>query len=136
MGCPSFVIIGNTLTFSIATHDPDTGVLTDADAAPAYRVYEDLTTTAIANGTMTLMVDAGGAGNTTGFYQATLTCDVATGYEDGKTYTVYIEATVGTDQGGITYAFAAYTGGLPADVQYVNSVELTGDGSATPWGPA
>ena len=43
MGCPSFVIIGKTLTFSIATHDPDTGVLTDASAVPDYWVYEDET---------------------------------------------------------------------------------------------
>lgn len=134
MGCPSFVIIGNTLTFSITSHDPDTGVVTDASST-AYRVYEDLTTTVIASGSMTLMVDAGGAGNTTGFYQTTLTCSAANGYEHGKTYTIYIEATVDSDKGAITYAFTAYDY-LPSDVLYVNSTQLTGDGSATPWGPA
>ena len=41
MGCPSDVYLGQNLKFSITTHDPDTGVLTDADAAPAYRIYED-----------------------------------------------------------------------------------------------
>ena len=40
MGCPSQVELGQTLVFSCTTHDPDTGVLTDADAVPSYRVYE------------------------------------------------------------------------------------------------
>jgi len=103
MGCPSEVYISDSLVFSITTHDPDTGVLTDADAAPAYRVYEDETGTAILTGTMAKLDDA----NTTGFYTESITCTAANGFENGKTYTVYIEATVDSDKGGIAYAFKA-----------------------------
>lgn len=131
MGCPSFVIIGNNLKFSVTTHDPDTGILTDADGAPSYRVYEDETATAILTGTMATL----DAGNTTGFYTELIACTAANGFENGKTYTIYIEATVDGDTGGISYEFTAYDY-LPSDVLYVNSVRLKGDGSSTPWGPA
>jgi hypothetical protein len=105
MGCPSEVNIGDNLVFGVCTHDPDTGVLTDADSVPTYRVYEDETGTAILNGSMAKLDDA----NTTGFYTETLTCTAANGFEDGKTYTVYIEATVDSDTGGISYGFKAKT---------------------------
>ena len=55
MGCQSQVILGANLTFTITTHDPDTGELTDADAAPSYRVYEDETAVPILTGTMALL---------------------------------------------------------------------------------
>lgn len=101
MGCQTSVILGNNLTFTITTHDPDTGVLTDADAAPAYRVYEDETAGAILNGTMATL----DAGNTTGFYSEQIACTTGNGFEVGKSYNVYIEATVDTDTGGISYGF-------------------------------
>lgn len=117
MGCPAFVIIGNTITFSITTHDPDTGVLTDADAVPDYWIYENETGVSINANTpladvMAKLDDA----HTTGFYTKTITCSTANGYEDGKTYTIYIEATVDADKGGMAYAFTAYTqlGGITA----------------------
>ena len=103
MGCPSAVEIGDNLVFSITTHDPDTGVLTDADSAPSYRVYEDETGTAILNGSMAKLDDA----NTTGFYTESIACTSGNGFEDGKSYTIYIEATVDSDTGGISYAFKA-----------------------------
>lgn len=103
MGCPSEVFIGDTLVFSICTHDPDTGILTDADDFPSYRVYEDETGTAILNGVMAKLDDA----NTTGFYTESITCSAGNGFEAGKTYTIYIEATVDSDTGGICYAFKA-----------------------------
>ncbi|MHC4354545.1 MAG: hypothetical protein ACYS0H_17715 [Planctomycetota bacterium] len=101
MGCPAQVVLGKTLKFSIATHDPDTGVLTDAGSAPTYRVYEDETATPILTGSMAKLDDA----NTTGFYTEIITCSAANGFEHYKTYTVYIEATVDSDKGGITYDF-------------------------------
>ena len=101
MGCQSEVEIGQNLTFSITTHDPDTGVLTDADAAPTYRIYEDETGTAILNGSMAKLDDA----NTTGFYTEQVACTVANGFEDDKSYMIYIEATVDSDTGGICYGF-------------------------------
>lgn len=106
MGCPASAEIGDNLVFSICTHDPDTGVLTDADSAPAYRIYEDETSTAILTGTMALLDTA----NTTGFYTESIACSVANGFEAGKTYTIYITATVDSDTGGIAYAFKAVSG--------------------------
>lgn len=103
MGCPSEVIIGDNLVFSITTHDPDTGVLTDADAPPSYRIYEDETAVAILTGDMAKLDDA----NTTGFYTELIACTTANGFETGKTYSIYIEATVDGDTGGITFGFKA-----------------------------
>lgn len=103
MGCPAEVFIGDNLVFSVTTHDPDTGVLTDADAVPSYRVYEDETAAAILTGTMAKLDD----GNTTGFYTESIACTTENGFEDGKTYTIYIAATVDSDTGGICYGFKA-----------------------------
>jgi hypothetical protein len=103
MGCPSEVFIGDNLVFSMCTHDPTSGVLTDAASAPTYRVYEDETGTAILTGEMAKLDDD----NTTGFYTESIACTTANGFEDGKTYTVYIQATVDGDQGGIAYGFKA-----------------------------
>ena len=105
MGCPTEVYIGEYFTFSVTTHDPDTGVLTDADAVPHYHIYEDEIAVAILGGDMAKLDDA----NTTGFYTERLACSSANGFDNGKTYTVYIEATVDGDKGGITYAFQAHT---------------------------
>lgn len=105
MGCPAEVEIGSNLVFSICCHDPDTGVLTDADGAPAYRVYEDETATPILTGTMAVLDTV----NTTGFYTESIACTTANGFENGKTYTIYITATVDSDTGGIAYGFKAYT---------------------------
>ena len=105
MGCQGTVEIGDNLVFSVCTHDPDTGALTDADAAPAYRIYEDETATAILSGTMAIL----DTGNTTGFYTEIIACTTANGFEDGKTYSIYISATVDSDTGGICYGFRAVT---------------------------
>lgn len=144
MGCQASVVIGNNLTFSVCTHEPDTGVLTDADAAPDYRVYEDETAVAILTGSMASLDGV----NTTGFYTEQIACSVANGFENGKSYTIYIEATVDGDTGGISYGFTAVT--LGADVwsavaestlTYAEVVrialavlagESTGGGTATP----
>ena len=103
MGCPSEVVVGDNLVFSVVSHDPDTGVLTDATGVPAYRVYEDETETPILTGNMAKLDDD----NTTGFYTELIGCTAANGFESGKTYTIFIKATVDTDEGGITYAFKA-----------------------------
>ena len=101
MGCQAQVTLGNNLTFSITTHDPDTGVLTDADAAPAYRIYGDETAVAILTGTMAILDNA----NTTGFYSEQVACTTANGFEVHKSYNIYIQATVDGDTGGISYGF-------------------------------
>lgn len=108
MGCQATVTLGNNLTFTVTTHDPDTGAITDADSAPTYRVYEDETSTPILTGSMAKLDDA----NTTGFYSEQIACTTANGFESGKSYNIYIEATVDSDTGGISYGFTvigAYT---------------------------
>jgi len=105
MGCPNEVQIGDSLVFSVCCHDPDTGILTDADSSPSYRVYENETATPILTGTMAKLDDA----NTTGFYTESLACTAANGFDNAKTYTIYITATVDGDTGGTAYNFKAYT---------------------------
>ena len=108
MGCPSEVIIGENLTFSVCTHAPGTSILTDADAVPDYWIYEDETGVSINANTpladvMAKLDDA----HTTGFYTETIACTAGNGFEAGKTYTIYIEATVGGVKGGVSYGFKA-----------------------------
>lgn len=103
MGCPAEVQIGDNLVFSITTHNATTGVLTDADSLPTYRLYEDETTTPILTGSMAKLDDT----NTIGCYSESIACTAANGFENGKNYTVYISATVSTITGGITYSFKA-----------------------------
>jgi hypothetical protein len=94
-------MIDDSLVFSICTHDPDTGVLTDADSAPSYRIYDGETASPILTGTMAKLDDA----NTTGFYTESIAVTTGNGFAKGGTYTVYIEATVDSDTGGIAYGF-------------------------------
>ena len=101
MGCPSNVVIGDNLVFSVCTHDPDTGALTDADAAPVYRVYEDEDPVPILTGILAKLDDL----NTVGFYTESIACTALAGFEEGKSYTIYVKATVDDDPGGITFAF-------------------------------
>lgn len=110
MGCQTTVSLGDNLTFSITCHDPDTGVLTDASSDPIWRLYENEVTTPILTGTMAKLDDA----NTTGFYTELVACTAANGFETGKSYTIYIEATVDSDTGGISFAFVVET--IAADV--------------------
>ena len=123
MGCPAEVYIGDNLTFSICCHDPDTGVLTDASST-LYYVYEDENGTDILTGTLAKLDDAA----TTGFYTETIACTVANGFEVGKTYTVYIEATVDSDKGGICYSFKtnALTAAIAAKLSLSANTIVTG----------
>lgn len=82
--------IDDLLTFTVQTQVFATGVATDADAAPAYRVFEDETGTPIINGSMALLDSA----NTNGFYSEQITLSAANGFEKGKSYSIRIEATV------------------------------------------
>ena len=101
MGCQKKVASGDYLTFGICCHDPGTGVLTDADSAPTYRVYKEEGATPILGGNLSKLDDA----NTTGFYTAKISCTQRNGFQVGKPCTIYIEATVGSDTGGMCYGF-------------------------------
>lgn len=92
--------IDGLLTFAANTH-ATTGAATDADAVPAYRVYEDETGTAILTGNMAKLDDA----NTIGFYSEQITLSAANGFEVGKSYTIYISAAVSSVTGTLSHAF-------------------------------
>jgi len=124
MGCPSVIELEKNCVFSICTHDPDTGVLTDADAAPAYRVYEEETDPPILTGEMAKLDDD----DTTGFYTESIACTAANGFEVGKSYTVYIQATVDSDTGGICYGFTITGDGTDID----NILSLLDDARSEP----
>lgn len=82
--------VDDLLTFTVNTHDVATGAGTDADSVPSYRVYEDETGTAILTGNMAKLDDT----NTVGFYSEQITLSAANGFEVGKSYSIYITATV------------------------------------------
>jgi hypothetical protein len=93
--------IDDYLTFYANTHRWDTGVATDADVVPPYRVYEDETATAIATGNMALL----DTGNTEGFYSERLQLLAATGFEKGKQYGIYISKTVNSVETTVHHTF-------------------------------
>lgn len=92
--------IDDALTFACNTHAP-TGAATDADSVPTYRVYEDETGTPILTGSMAKLDDT----NTTGFYSEQISLSAANGFKVGKSYTVYIAATVSSVAATMHHAF-------------------------------
>lgn len=128
MGCPSEVILEESLDFSIVTHDPNTANIADASALPSYRVYEAQVGTALLTGTMAKLDDD----NTTGCYSASIDCTAANGFEVGKNYTIYITATVAGVTGGVTYGFTCHalhdeagTGAVAVNHDYGGADALT-----------
>lgn len=93
--------IDDLLTFVVVTQVFATGVATDADSVPTYRVYEDETTTPILTGSMALLDSA----NTAGFYSEQITLSAANGFEKGKCYSIYIAATVSSVAGATQRTF-------------------------------
>jgi len=93
--------IDDNLTFTCNTHDAATGAATDADSAPSYRVYEDETATPILTGSLALL----DGGNTAGFYSEQIALTAANGFEVGKSYTIYISATVDSIVGTLSHSF-------------------------------
>lgn len=93
--------IDDLLTFCVQTQSFSTGVATDADSAPSYRVYEDETGTPLLTGTMATL----DAGNTDGFYSEQITLSAANGFEKGKCYHIRIAATVDGVAGAVVRNF-------------------------------
>ncbi len=106
MGVPSGPFyIDDLLTFTVNTHDVATGAGTDADAVPSYRIYEDETGTAILTGNTAKLDDA----NTVGFYSEQITLSAANGFEVGKSYSIYVAATVDSIAATQSYNFKVIT---------------------------
>lgn len=97
--------LGDNLVFTVNTHSATTGAATDADSAPSYRVYEDETATPLLTGTLAILDNA----NTTGFYTESIAVTTGNGFEEGKSYSIYIEATVATVTGTLTHHFETRT---------------------------
>lgn len=112
--------IDDVLTWTVQTQLVS-GVATDADSAPGYRIYEDETTAPILTGSMALI----DAANTDGFYSEQITLSVANGFEQGKSYTIRIAATVGGIAGATTRQFQV--GGYAALVDSGEAVAVTND---------
>lgn len=93
--------IDEALTFYANTHDAATGGAVDADSVPTYRVYENETATPLLTGSMALLDST----NTVGFYSEAITLSAANGFEAGKTYGIYITATVSTVVGTTHHTF-------------------------------
>jgi hypothetical protein len=93
--------IDDYLTFGCNTHRFDTGAATDADSVPTYRIYEDETASPIITGSTALLDSV----NTAGFYSERVQLTAAAGLEKGKTYTIYITATVNSIEGTMSHSF-------------------------------
>ena len=111
--------IDDYVTFPCNTHTASTGAATDADSAPTYRVYEDETATPILTGSMALLDSS----NTAGFYSERIQLTAGNGFEAGKSYTIYISATVDSVVGTMSHTLqilaqvdvAAIEGSDPSD---------------------
>jgi hypothetical protein len=105
MGCPSSVILNDTLVFSVCTHNPETAATADADGLPTYRVYSGVGETLLLSGDMAKADDA----NTTGYYAASIVCSAANGFVAGVSYSIFVSATVAGTPGSISFGFIAAT---------------------------
>lgn len=110
------VNLGGNLTFYLNTHNPSGGAATDATGSPSYEVYEEETGTSILTGSMSKLDDAG----TTGFYSEQIACTTGNGFEQGKYYGIYIEATVSGVTGTSHRVFQV---GAAVDVHWIDGNE-------------
>lgn len=117
------------LSFYVNTHRFDTGVATDADAVPTYRVYEDETATPLLTGSMALIDSS----NTAGFYSEQITLSAANGFEKGKCYSIYITATVNSVAATTSKVFqmeAEVDANTVSPTVSANMVQISGDTTA------
>ena len=135
--------IDDNYVFYAVTTKFDTGVATDADAVPAYRIYEEETTTPILTGNMALLDSA----NTAGLYSEQVTLSAANGFEVGKCYCVHKAATVNSVAGASFESFVVRKKPLSpategrelvvdasgigdANVEKINTVDVIGTGTS------
>lgn len=116
--------IGDVVTFTANTHSPTTGAATDADSVPVYRVYENETGAPLLTGSMMLL----DSDNTDGFYSEQITLSEASGFEKGKTYTVYIGAAVGGVAGSVAHKFQIEAE-VDANLVSINGTSIPGTGT-------
>lgn len=96
--------LSSTMTLYLQTISPDTGDTVDADAAPTYRVYGNMTTAPLTDGTFALL----DAVNTNGFYAAQFVLSTTHGFSASGTYCVRKQATISTVIGATLDVFRIY----------------------------
>lgn len=79
-----WIELEGTWYFWVQTEN-SSGVVTAPDSAPAYKVYEGGTNTALVTGTMSGPIDSN-----TGFYKGSFAASAANGFERGQTYVIRI----------------------------------------------
>lgn len=99
MGCPSIAILGKDLTFTVNTITT-TGAPATATGNVTYAIYEETTTTEILTGNMTKDFDG-----VTGYCLKQIDVTSANGFEEYKTYSIRIAATVATISLAKSYNF-------------------------------
>lgn len=121
----SHYAIGDSLLIPYQTTDADR-LPADATGNPAYQIYEQGGTVVVTSGSFAKRDDA----NTLGYYEVVVSLLTATGFEQGKTYTVRKTATV-SGAGYVELDTFAITGGgaLTSAVANVSDAlrELLGD---------
>lgn len=91
--------INDYVTFTCNTHSPTTGSNNAATGSVTYSIYEDETGTAITTGTMSAL------GTATGFYSERIQVTTASGFENDRTYTIRIQATVDLVTAALLHSF-------------------------------
>ena len=92
--------LGDTVYFPIDTHDIS-GVESDADLLPTFRVYEEATQLPILTGSSSLFDD----GSTIGCYQGNIVVSAGNGFDAGKQYRIRIRAVVGGNYANYSHTF-------------------------------
>lgn len=118
------IVIDEVVHFDVTTRDPETGAISDADATPTWKVYEEDTDTSIVNGNMTKRTDL------TGRYRGSFTASAANGFEVGKFYNVEVAATVNSVSDAVPvlllYVRATYPGVNLVQILATTLTESTG----------
>jgi len=80
--------LGDIITFDFTTHNPSTGMVSDADALPTCEVFEDDNDTEILSPVVSKRTGK------TGNYRVSIETSTANGFEVGKSYNVIVATTV------------------------------------------
>lgn len=117
------VPLGEVIFFDVITTNPNTIVVSDADSAPTFEVFEENTDTDIGVGTsMTKRTSK------TGDYRGTFTASSGNGFELGKWYSVIVSATVAGISGKcLAMHFRIVETENNAGVRTADISEITGD---------
>lgn len=100
MSCPNIAVLEQDITFSAQFLDA-AGTPADLDSLPTYKIYEEVTNTEIATGTMAKQDDA----NTEGYYIEKIATTTGIGYETLKTYTIRVEGVASAIEVATVFSF-------------------------------